>query len=104
MVVDNFDDIRPYQDAEVVGVVERLIRDPDLVNSTAAFLLPRWHRFQPGSARVFARQILRRRTRELTTINDVQVMLSTYFEHMIRRTTDGFSCSGVERLDRDLPY
>lgn len=104
MVVDNFDDIRPYQDSEVVGVVERLIRDPDLVNSTAAFLVPRWHRFQPGSARVFARQILRRRTRELTSINDVQVMLSTYFEHMIRRTTDGFSCTGVERLDRDLPY
>ena len=104
MVVDNFDDIRPYQDAEVVGVVERLIRDPDLVNSAAAFLVPRWHHFQPGSARVFARQILRRRTRELTSINDVQVMLSTYFEHMIRRTTDGFSCSGVERLDRDLPY
>ena len=104
MVVDNFDDIRPYQDSEVVGVVERLIRDPDLVNSAAAFLVPRWHRFQPGSARVFARQILRRRTRELTSINDVQVMLSTYFEHMIRRTTDGFSCTGVERLDRDLPY
>jgi len=104
VVVDNFDDIRPYQDSEVVGVVERLVRDPDLVNSTAAFLVPRWHRFQPGSARVFARQILRRRTRELTSINDVQVMLSTYFEHMIRRTTDGFSCTGVERLDRDLPY
>ena len=104
MVVDNFDDIRPYQDSEVVGVVERLIRDPDLVNSAAAFLVPRWHRCQPGSARVFARQILRRRTRELTSINDVQVMLSTYFEHMIRRTTDGFSCTGVERLDRDLPY
>ena len=104
MVVDNFDDIRPYQDSEVVGVVERLIRDPDLVNSAAAFLVPRWHRFHPGSARVFARQILRRRTRELTSINDVQVMLSTYFEHMIRRTTDGFSCTGVERLDRDLPY
>ena len=104
MVVDNFDDIRPYQDAEVAGAVERLIQDPDLVGSAAAFLVPRWYRFLPISARLITRQILRRRTKGLTTVSDVQVMLSRYFEHMIRRTTDGFSCSGIERLDRDLPY
>ena len=104
MVVDNFDDIRPYQDAEVVGVLERLIQDADLVGSAAAFLVPRWYRFLPASARTFARQLLRRRTKGLTTITDVQVMLSKYFEHMIRRTSDGFSCSGIERLDRETPY
>lgn len=104
MVVDNFDDIRPYQDAEVVGVLERLIQDADLVGSAAAFLVPRWYRFLPDSARTFARQLLRRRTKGLSTITDVQVMLSKYFEHMIRRTSDGFSCSGIERLDRETPY
>ena len=104
MVVDNFDDIRPYQDAEVVGVLERLIQDADLVGSAAAFLVPRWYRFLPASARTFARQLLRRRTKGLSTITDVQVMLSKYFEHMIRRTSDGFSCSGIERLDRETPY
>ena len=104
MVVDNFDDIRPYQDAEVVGVLERLIQDSDLVGSAAAFLVPRWYRFLPASARTFARQLLRRRTKGLSTITDVQVMLSKYFEHMIRRTSDGFSCSGIERLDRETPY
>ena len=104
MVVDNFDDIRPYQDAEVVGVLERLIQDADLVGSAAAFLVPGWYRFLPASARTFARQLLRRRTKGLSTITDVQVMLSKYFEHMIRRTSDGFSCSGIERLDRETPY
>jgi len=104
VVVDNFDDIRPYQDAEVVGVLERLIQDADLVGSAAAFLVPGWYRFLPASARTFARQLLRRRTKGLSTITDVQVMLSKYFEHMIRRTSDGFSCSGIERLDRETPY
>ena len=104
MIVDNFDDIRPYQDAEVAGVVERLIGDPDLVGSVAAFLVPRWYRFFPGIVRMFVRQSLRRRAKGLTTISDVQVLLSGYFEQMIRRTTDGFSCSGIERLDRELPY
>ena len=104
MIVDNFDDIRPYQDAEVAGVMERLIHDPDLVGSVAAFLMPRWYRFFPVFVRMFVRQSLRRRAKGLTTISDVQVLLSGYFEQMIRRTTDGFSCSGIERLDRELPY
>ena len=104
MIVDNFDDIRPYQDAEVAGVMERLIHDPDLVGSVAAFLMPRWYRFFPVVVRMFVRQSLRRRAKGLTTISDVQVLLSGYFEQMIRRTTDGFSCSGIERLDRELPY
>ena len=104
MIVDNFDDIRPYQDAEVAGVMERLIHDPDLVGSVAAFLMPRWYRFFPVIVRMFVRQSLRRRAKGLTTISDVQVLLSGYFEQMIRRTTDGFSCSGIERLDRELPY
>ena len=104
MIVDNFDDIRPYQDAEVAGVMERLIPDPDLVGSVAAFLMPRWYRFFPVIVRMFVRQSLRRRAKGLTTISDVQVLLSGYFEQMIRRTTDGFSCSGIERLDRELPY
>ena len=46
MIVDNFDDIRPYQDAEVAGVIERLIQDPDMVGSVAAFLVPRWYRLR----------------------------------------------------------
>ena len=104
MIVDNFDDIRPYQDAEVAGVMERLIHDPDLVGSVAAFLMPRSYRFFPVIVRMFVRQSLRRRAKGLTTISDVQVLLSGYFEQMIRRTTDGFSCSGIERLDRELPY
>ena len=104
MIVDNFDDIRPYQDAEVAGVMERLIGDPDLVGSVAAFLVPRWYRFFPVIVRMFVRQSLRRRAKGLTTISDVQVLLSGFFEQMIRRTTDGFSCSGIERLDRELPY
>ena len=104
MIVDNFDDIRPYQDAEVAGVMERLIGDPDLVGSVAAFLVPRWYRFFPVIVRMFVRQSLRRRAKGLTTISDVQVLLSGFFEQMIRRTTDGFSCSGIERLDREMPY
>lgn len=102
--MDDFDDIRPYRDNEVTAVLARLIDDDDLVGSAAAFVVPFWHKVLPGMARWFMRRVLRRSTSGLRSVNDVQVMLSSYFERMIRTTTDGFTHSGIEGLQADQPY
>ena len=45
--MDDFEDIRPYHDAEVREVLERLVRDPELTGFLGQWLAPRLSGFFP---------------------------------------------------------
>lgn len=45
--MDKFQEIRPYQDAEVKAVLASLLRDSDMLDSIARFYAPKLSRFLP---------------------------------------------------------
>jgi 1-acyl-sn-glycerol-3-phosphate acyltransferase len=99
-----FDAIRPYNDAELPGVLARLLNDPKLLSAILRFRAP----WAPGWLHPLLRPVLKaglaRRTAHFKTIDDFQASLEGLVAHLLKSTTEGFSWSGLEALDRTKAY
>jgi len=100
MTEDIYSDIRPYYDDEVPSVIERLSRDKELSLVIARYKFPRaWWLVRP-----FIGMALRHRLKNITSVTDVQHYVANYMEHMLAKSTDGLSISGLEHLDKNAAY
>ena len=52
--MDQFKDIRPYHDLEIRPVLDRLISNPEFLDSVASFYFPRLTRLLPAMMRAAA--------------------------------------------------
>ncbi len=103
-MTDPFADIRPYHDAEVRPVLDRLLFDPEFLENLAKLRLPNLTARFPGLVRPLVRWLLRR---ELKNVNDVyalQSVVKKYMDRMIESSTDEFTTSGLTELDARQPY
>ena len=99
-----FDDIRPFRDAEVAPVIERLLHNEALVHILIQLQFPVVSRY---IERPLAKLVQRRIARHLEgvkTIADFQQLTYQFVGNVIQKSTDGFSWSGIENLDPDLSY
>ncbi len=101
--LDEFDDIRPFQDSELAAKIAELVRDPALIRSVCLFTIPRIYKVFPAFVRWLWGRRLRGLYRNIRTVHELQVMLSRYVQHVVRTSTDGFTVSGSENLPRDKP-
>jgi len=104
VVVEGFEDIRPYRDDEVQAVLRCVAADPAVARAAAALLVPRWQRLAPRLALAIVGTALRWRVRRIEDIDGFQLALSGWVERLIRRTTSGFSWTGLDRLDATRPH
>jgi len=102
--MDAFEAIRPYNDAEVPDVVERLSRDRELLDILLRYRFPRLQ----GPLGWLLRPLVSRRLRaEFAGIDSVQRLqdrVETYVDHAIEQATDGVSYGGVKRLEKGGAY
>ncbi len=101
---DPWAEIRPYHDEEVPEVLERLGRDPELLDALTRFRLPRLARWMPRLSRAIASAAVRREVRGVTTIRGFQDRIAAYMQRMIRNSTTDFRVDGLERLEPDTAY
>lgn len=100
----DFEDIRPYEDAEVAAVLKRLQADEEFINALLKLqfgkLLPpfKW------LARAMIRNYLKHKLRKVKTVFDLQKIIRPYVERVVQKTTAGFTVSGIENLDPDKSY
>lgn len=99
-----FEEIRPYRDDEVPAVLRRLGRDPSLLRDLSRFAAPSLNRWAPPLARALVGRKLRRAFDGIETVDSFQSALAVVFQRMIDDTTDGFTVSGMERLEPDLSH
>ncbi|MDH3641682.1 MAG: 1-acyl-sn-glycerol-3-phosphate acyltransferase [Gammaproteobacteria bacterium] len=102
--MQDFEGIRPYQDAEVAAVLKRLVSDEELNRAVCVLLLPRLARWAPALARGLIRAYLTYRTRNLATVHDMQLFLSGYMTRLIHETIHELSVDGLESLPTDAAY
>ncbi len=102
--MDEFADIRPYNDTEFPEILERLLSEPDLVKGLAYFMRPGWK----GPLRHLARSLVRWRLQKdlsgLESIADFQLWLASYVEKIINKTTTGLEVVGIDKLDNTKSY
>jgi hypothetical protein len=102
--MDEFADIRPYNDSEFQQILERLLAEPDLVKGLAYFMRPNWR----GPLRLLARSLVRWRLQKdltgLESIAEFQFWLAGYVEKIINKTTTGLKITGIDQLDDSKSY
>jgi len=102
--MDEFADIRPYNDDEVAAVLARLLVDPELLRAISRLKF----KYLAGILGWPLRQLVRGALqRELAGVNDVrgfQSVVEGYMSKMIEDSTAGFSVSGLDRLQEGEPY
>lgn len=102
--MEEFDDIRPYRDDEVRGVVDTLLDDLDFATAMGKFRYPRLYRLFPGPVSRLVQAALRRELRHVETIHDVQIIIEKYLDKLIETTTDGLTHSGLDKLSPEKAY
>lgn len=100
----DFDDIRPYRDDEVRGVVHGLLEDLDLSRALAKFRYPRAYRWFPGPMTNLVQHELKKELRNVDSIHGVQMVIEKYLDKLIETTAEGLTQSGLEQLDPETPY
>ncbi|MCI8209691.1 glycerol acyltransferase [Pseudomonas sp. S25] len=99
-----FDAIRPYNDAEVSAVLERLLSDKEFLSILTRFRFPKlagalgWA-LQPIIARKLRRQFV-----GINSVATLQDKVEYYVDHTIERATDGVTYTGVEQFKSGSAY
>ncbi|WP_136246848.1 1-acyl-sn-glycerol-3-phosphate acyltransferase [Halomonas borealis] len=101
---DPWAEIRPYHDGEVAEALERLARDPELLDALTRFRLPRLAKWMPRLSRTIASAAVRREVRDVTTIRGFQDRIAAYMQRMLRNSTTDFRVDGLEQLEPDTAY
>ena len=102
--MSEFEGIRPYNDAEVPAVLQRLLADQELMRMLAAYRLPRINRLLPGLSRRLVQAALRREARGVATVDDLQHRLEPYLDRLIESSTLDVTYSGLDRLSPTQPH
>lgn len=98
-----FDDIRPYRDDEVVGVIKKLINEPALQSSIASVKLAFLNKKAPKIARYLVKMYLNIRSRKINSIDDIQKEVAQYLYHLIDKSCANFSYHGIDKIDPNKP-
>ena len=99
-----FADIRPYNDDEVLPVLDRLLADDEFIGAIASLRLGAWHKWISFAVYPVVRAILRRELRGVSNVRDFQNIVKKYMDGMVDDTTKGFTVSGLDNLDPTKPY
>ncbi len=100
----DFDDIRPYQDDEVDGVLSELVEDPEFLGAVATLRIPKLFRFFKGLARLLVRFKLKQKLNQYHSVSQLQFSIEKYMSDCLLNTAGSVTCEGVERLDPEKNY
>ena len=107
MKADNFDDIRPWNDAELLQILDEVLTDRDflanLVGLRFASLRPRRWRWLKRLLVPLVARVMRHQLREVKTISQFQLELKKYIRQLIAESCSAFSWSGLNKLP-DRPH
>lgn len=102
--MDRFAEIRPYNDAEVRGVLDRLLANREFLGAVARLRFPCAAVRFPALFVPLVGRVMRTQLRDVQTVDGFQLVLESYMEAMIKRSTSGFTVSGLDRLEPGQPY
>ena len=102
--MDQFADIRPYNDDEVPAVLARLLDDSEFLGAICRLKFKGLASWLGLPLRLVVRRVLRRELAGVSDIEGFQSVIERYMSQMIEDSTAGFSVSGLESLDNGTPY
>lgn len=102
-MADPYNEIRPYRDTEVSGVIEDLLGDDEFIDTLMALRGNKVAKWFPFIARAFARRFLKRQIADVDTVEGFQGLVKTRLDRVVA-TTSHFSSDGIQALSPDCSY
>ena len=97
--MDQFADIRPYNDAEVSAVLERLLADQEFLAAISRLKFKGLAGLLGWPLRSLVKRVLRSELAGASDVKSFQAVIERYMSKMIEDSTAGFSVSGLESLE-----
>lgn len=98
-MLTKFDSIRPFDDDDLSIILPKLFNNKEFITSLVAFKFSSWPRFMRPALRFVTRRYIIKQIAKISTLRDFQRLVEPYMEHMINKTTDSFTISGLDQLD-----
>jgi len=102
--LNKFDAIRPYNDNEVITVLNRLINNKELQLSLTKLLFPRLYNYLSFILRILIKLKLKYTTNNINTIHKLQYYIKPYLINNLFSTTSNITFSGIDKLDNNKAY
>ncbi len=99
-----FEAIRPYADAEVRPVLERLLDDDAFISILTRYRFPRLAGPLGWLLKPVIAHYLRKEIQGVDSVTALQERIEPYVDRSIERASDGISYSGLEHLQKGRPY
>ena len=99
-----YEDIRPYNDSEVPGVLARLVADPELHDTIARMKYPRLARLAPWLFRGPIKAKLQEAFAGVTDVASFQQVIGHYWWGLMEKQTRDIEVSGLDQLDPQGAY
>ena len=104
MSVDSFEAIRPYVDAEVPSVIERLVHSEALLQGIIHVRYPKVPRYLEKPLARFLRYRIQKALSNVNTVAEFQSLMGAFLEKTIDSTMTEFTFGGLDQLTSDKPY
>ena len=100
--MDEFDDIRPYNDKEICVVLNRFTKDRRLINGIRKEVYSKWPAVLSPLLDYVVKRYFRKRFASVRTVDEFQrrITVDIVLEWIVKHTTDGLSFCGLENLDK----
>ena len=102
--MNEFDDIRPYNDSEVATVLAKLSKNSEFIDTLLSIKHPRLYRWLPWLARPVISYALRSAFSKMKKVHDLHEAIRQSFGKLLIKTDSFLTISGLEKLDRKTPY
>ncbi len=101
---DPYQDIRPYNDSEVSGAIQRLANDQEFLSAILHYRFPK---LSPTFCRLLfplAKRFLLFKWAKITSVESVQTLVADYMRKSLAESSEGVTYSGLNQLDPNKAY
>ncbi|MCK5893441.1 MAG: 1-acyl-sn-glycerol-3-phosphate acyltransferase [Endozoicomonadaceae bacterium] len=105
VLMEQFDDIRPYSDQEVRPILDRLLQDEQLLFALTRFSYPSLaFTLFGGLLRPLTRFLLQRKLSGVNDVAGLQDIVASYIDRVVKKTTSDVVWIGLDNLEPDQSY
>lgn len=102
--MENFDDIRPYNDSEVKDVLGRLLKNDEFLTSIARFRRPGLNKALPNISKKLVKQALKKKLTGIDSVKDLQKAIEGYVQKILAGTTTSLKEVGLSEIPQNTPH
>ena len=102
-MTNKFDKIRPFSNAELTAVLNRLANKKDFIMTLVKFRFAKWPRMSYPLLRTLIKLYIKRKIASIHSLSEFQRLVEPYMRRMIKKTCSELTTSGLDTLDLSKP-